>query len=168
MERLHSAAPETDYKTTRMNEWAQIIETEYPDLLPYRTTLLAHLYQECNAMTFDCAWKVGSAKSDYGWSIGIAQWHIPHRYSAWMKEKGFVYKRDPDYVASVRTAFFEDHPDMRDHFGQIHKYLNEQSDCLRDKKDIPHCIRLWNWNDKEYYSNVYSKRGKVLAYLSRQ
>lgn len=164
-EGLHSAAPAEDYKTLRMREWAGIIEDEYPSLAPYKITLLAHLAQECGALSEDCGWIVGSPKSDYGWAIGIAQWHIPHRYPDWMKKRGIKYTREPKAVAAMRELFYADHPEMLNHFNQLRKYLGEMQSCYDKRKDIPTCIRRWNPGDAGYYDNVHSRRSTVLAYL---
>lgn len=155
-------SPAEDYKTTRLKEIRDIIYTEYPDLFIHNEKLMAHLFQECPVMTWDCAYKKGQARNDHGWSVGMAQWHIYWRHNEWVKENGYYYTHSKDYVANMRSNFFEDHPEMKDWRYQVRRYLTEMRDRIKSEGSIDGAILSWNRGAGWAYVSKVSKNVFVI------
>ena len=138
-------------------EMRDIIWRDYNDIFVHNELLLAHLYKECNALTWDCAYKKGETRNDYGMAWGIGQWHMWHRHKAWMIQSGRKNTKDADYNHITRNKYIEDFPMMLDWRYQFRRYMSEMQPCIRDK-NIDYCIRKWNWNaGLEYLRDVKRK-----------
>ena len=150
----------------RLREIRHIIWRDYNDLFPQNELLLAHIYTECPTLTFDCAWNPDSrvTTSDWGWSVGLGQWHMRYRYTDWLKKNGYTYKPGHKaYIQEVREKFFQDHPKMKDWTHQAHKYIAEASGGIKKHGSIEMFIRRHNWNAglpylQKVQNNVYRVR----------
>lgn len=145
-----------------------IIWDEYNVLFPHNETLLAHIWQECPVLTWDCGYKEGSARNDRGYGVGIAQWniHIRSPFVQWFDKNGYYYRpSNPAYTTQVRADFFEAHPHMKTWDGQLRHYLTEMQGCFEKYKSLDHCIWRWNSKSEGYLWKIKNKNVPIVRKL---
>ena len=168
----------SDYKATRAKEICEMAK-EY-GLQEHCNMLIAHLYHECNAMTETCSWTPGSSRNDYGYAIGMAQWHVCWREYEWAHKKrpglpnGYCWKtktgmaHDIKNAEKMRAEFFRDFPEMLDWRFQARRYLHEISEKAKPKitaYSVRRAIDSWNSNPA-YMSMVTASLPKAKQLLS--
>lgn len=149
-----------DYKELRSREICSMAKAEG---LNNCELMIAHLVSECGSMDEYCSWQKGSTKSDYGYAIGIAQWHVCWRHFDWANKHGYCWK-DKDgrmhhgisNAPKMRDHFFNDFPEMRDWRFQAKRYIGEIRSCMDEFRTLDFCIDTWN-SDPSYMKRVYSK-----------
>lgn len=121
------------------------------------TLMIAHLYKECGSMSETCNWKAGSQSNDYGYAIGIAQWHVCWQYPDWAIKNGYCWRTNTGGMGhgisnaeKMREHFFRDFPEMTDWRGQARKYIAQMKTC----DTVKVCVLRWNARRYEYLSEV--------------
>lgn len=135
------------------------------------TLMIAHLYQENGSMSEDGGWKKGDKSNDYGYAIGIAQWHVCWRHTEWAIKNGYCWKTKGggmahgiSNAAKMREHYFKDFPDMLDWRNQAARYIREMKDCTA-QKSLYACVDGWNSNP-QYMTFVYGKLSTARSLLA--
>jgi hypothetical protein len=130
-------------------------------LWPARHMFVAHLLTECNSLTEYCGYIDGvSTSNDYGWSVGIPQYHFCYSFASWLKEKGF---RCGQRVLEVRKAFWEEFkPEWKEWRAQISYYIKDMEGRLMKYGSAKSAIDSWNAHP-DYVARVLSRVAFVKA-----
>ena len=122
--------------------------------------MIAHLYTENGSMSEDGGWKKGSSSNDYGYAIGIAQWHVCWRHPDWSIKHGYCWRTEGGGMAhgisnasKMREHYFQDFPEMKDWRNQAARYIGE---LKNSGKPLKKTIDDWN-SHPDYMSRVNSK-----------
>jgi len=144
-----------------------IIWEEYNDMFEYNELLLAHIWQECPVLTYDCGYGEGSARNDYGYGIGLAQWniHIRTPFVGWFNDNYYYRPSNPAYTTEVREAFFKEFPYMATWDGQFRFYMVEMQGCYNKFKSMDTCIHRWNSLSPGYLASVKNNIYKIRELL---